>query len=478
MFTKVNIPSSLVDAVKSITEKKEMEKEELKGNQHKIDMNKNNKIDAHDFAILRSKKKGVKEEIDPEKTTTDTLKGREEKSPNPFLTKKVLFAPGNFKEEVELKEDHFKVGDKVKCKESGMTGEVVKLDEPSGEDDEEYYTVKREDGKTMKYAPNELSLVKEEKSNGASKKKETQFHKKLDTLVHSTFGKRKDEMKKEEVEQIDELKKSTLGSYVKKAAKDARINSMIGKDFEHKAKTSRKPGMKDAASTLSTQYKSKAWKRQDNVNKAVDRLTKEEINLDEESLTAGKRLISKHGEGTHTAKVYKDTDYDEYQVHHYKDGKHMGEGPVSYHDDKDDAQSTAEISLRQRLKEEMELNERSYSAKAARSGKDIGKPGKMFSKIASSAAKRYGSKESGEKVAGAVLAKLRMKEDVDMDIDDADVEEILNIVEKTLTEPEMKKREDVVKSMKKGFSGFRKRYGDKAKSVMYATATKIAKEKA
>jgi hypothetical protein len=97
MFTKVNIPSSLVDAVKSITEKKEMEKEELKGNQHKIDMNKNNKIDAHDFAILRSKKKGVKEEIDPEKTTTDTLKGREEKSPNPFLTKKVLFAPGNFK---------------------------------------------------------------------------------------------------------------------------------------------------------------------------------------------------------------------------------------------------------------------------------------------------------------------------------------------------------------------------------------------
>ena len=53
-----------------------------------------------------------------------------------------------------------------------------------------------------------------------------------------------------------------------------------------------------------------------------------------------------------------------------------------------------------------------YSAKKASAGKDIGKPGKMFSKIAKSAGKRYGSKESGEKVAGAVLAKLRTKEDV------------------------------------------------------------------
>jgi hypothetical protein len=50
-----------------------------------------------------------------------------------------------------------------------------------------------------------------------------------------------------------------------------------------------------------------------------------------------------------------------------------------------------------------------YSAKKASAGKDIGKPGKMFSKIAKSAGKRYGSKESGEKVAGAVLAKLRGK---------------------------------------------------------------------
>ena len=66
-----------------------------------------------------------------------------------------------------------------------------------------------------------------------------------------------------------------------------------------------------------------------------------------------------------------------------------------------------------------ELDEASYSAKAARAGKDIGKPGKAFGAIAKSAAERYGSKEKGEKVAGAVLAKLRAKEDVNED----DVEE-------------------------------------------------------
>jgi hypothetical protein len=38
--------------------------EELKGNQHKIDANKNNKIDAHDFKLLRSKLKVKKEEVE------------------------------------------------------------------------------------------------------------------------------------------------------------------------------------------------------------------------------------------------------------------------------------------------------------------------------------------------------------------------------------------------------------------------------
>ena len=48
---------ALADAVKEI-----LQQEALKGNQHEIDKNKNNKIDAHDFKILRGEKKAVKKE--------------------------------------------------------------------------------------------------------------------------------------------------------------------------------------------------------------------------------------------------------------------------------------------------------------------------------------------------------------------------------------------------------------------------------
>lgn len=60
-----------------------------------------------------------------------------------------------------------------------------------------------------------------------------------------------------------------------------------------------------------------------------------------------------------------------------------------------------------RFFESLQEAKKSYSAKEAHKGKDIGKKGKMFSKIAKSAEKKYGSKEAGKKVAGAILKKLR-----------------------------------------------------------------------
>lgn len=52
--------------------------------------------------------------------------------------------------------------------------------------------------------------------------------------------------------------------------------------------------------------------------------------------------------------------------------------------------------------------------------------------------------------------------------------DLADLEERTMTEPEMKKKEEIVKSMKKGIAGFKERYGDRAKEVMYATATKQA----
>lgn len=50
---------------------------------------------------------------------------------------------------------------------------------------------------------------------------------------------------------------------------------------------------------------------------------------------------------------------------------------------------------------------KSSAAKAARKGKDLGKKGKNFSKIAASAAKKYGSAAAGKRVAGAIFQKMR-----------------------------------------------------------------------
>jgi hypothetical protein len=55
-------------------------------------------------------------------------------------------------------------------------------------------------------------------------------------------------------------------------------------------------------------------------------------------------------------------------------------------------------------------------------------------------------------------------------------EEAEQVDERTLTKGETAEKERIVKGMKKSLSGFRARYGDKAKSVMYATATARAKK--
>ena len=79
--------------------------------------------------------------------------------------------------------------------------------------------------------------------------------------------------------------------------------------------------------------------------------------------------------------------------------------------DKQDSKQIAEdvkaTAPKSRLAESLDVAEAGYSAKSARAGHDIGKPGKNFAKIAKSAGAKYGSKAAGERVAGAVLNKLR-----------------------------------------------------------------------
>ena len=90
-------------------------------------------------------------------------------------------------------------------------------------------------------------------------------------------------------------------------------------------------------------------------------------------------------------------------------------------------------------------------------------------------AKAEGKKAQPNLTKGYVQAvKQEETEIAVINADKANGVQIETIDEKEMTSGEMEKREKIVKSMKKGLEGFKQRYGDRAKNVMYATATKQA----
>jgi len=105
---------------------------------------------------------------------------------------------------------------------SGMTGEVVKVDK---EEKGKYYTVKREDGKKVKYAPDELKL--EDEDEGASKESENKFHEKLDKLVHKTFGKRPEEPEEKKMKEEYDIFDIILEYLVAEGYADTNQNALV-----------------------------------------------------------------------------------------------------------------------------------------------------------------------------------------------------------------------------------------------------------
>jgi len=57
MKTYKQLLEGIDETLSLFLEEVEQTDEELKGNQHKIDANKNGKVDGHDFKILRNAKK-------------------------------------------------------------------------------------------------------------------------------------------------------------------------------------------------------------------------------------------------------------------------------------------------------------------------------------------------------------------------------------------------------------------------------------
>jgi len=88
-------------------------------------------------------------------------------------------------------------------------------------------------------------------------------------------------IKSEEVEQIDELKKSTLASYVKGATRDVASASRLQRGYETDAARSEFAPVRRGSELAAKNMRKFAAKRSRGIAKAVDKLAKEEVELDE-----------------------------------------------------------------------------------------------------------------------------------------------------------------------------------------------------
>lgn len=76
------------------------------------------------------------------------------------------------------------------------------------------------------------------------------------------------------------------------------------------------------------------------------------------------RIVAKHGDGRHTAKVYKDSDWGEYRVKFYTDNKHVGEDADYHTDDMEDANDTAKSALNKMYSNESKNEPRNESVES------------------------------------------------------------------------------------------------------------------
>jgi len=84
----------------------------------------------------------------------------------------------------------------------------------------------------------------------------------------------KEFMVSEDFEQLDELSKSTIGSYVNKATKDASTSSSASANWAHTSDKAKNPKIKAAAAKYSDEEESRKQKRLAGIGKAVKKLTK------------------------------------------------------------------------------------------------------------------------------------------------------------------------------------------------------------
>ena len=293
-----------------------------------------------------------------------------------------------------------------------------------------------------------------------------------DELTADDFKKlrAKKEVKKEEVETVEEGLQQTLRKYVPGYAK-AQLNKKM--DAQNYA---------SGDSTKKTVDKDVNYNR---YKKVADKLNKEEVEeLDEvkmadlPSTKVQGRAYGASKPEPHAVDVMKGPKEKELKDIEAEKKKKKFSEMVNLYQEKG-LKSLSEMLVKEEPDNE-QFTKELEDAKAKSEGK------KRNTEIAKGAVQAV--KQEGIEITDEMIFEVLENAGIDFEsLDDDELQIVANeayeildelskkeLDEREMTDAEMKKREDIVKGMKKGMAGFKERYGDRAKNVIYATANKQA----
>ena len=226
--------------------------EELKGKQHKIDANKNGKLDAHDFELLRKKKKVAEEAEELEELSIDTMKSYGDKRA------RTVFSGGRKPgESVDAAIDR-------KSKQSNMLSlartKINRVHRTGS-------TVNKESVEALdELSPSTMgSYAKKASSDFTARKPKMGYDGQLKKMQNRRVGVNRalDKMYGEEAEQIDELSHDTLRRYRMKAKS---IGDNEKGDINYRAKGRELAGRKTYGGRMAGIEKAKVMAKEETEN--------------------------------------------------------------------------------------------------------------------------------------------------------------------------------------------------------------------
>ena len=231
----IGIPDSVIEAAKSIAkgktevdvnpqykpdikdpdddDDKKVKKEELKGKQHKIDKNKNGKIDAHDFKLLR------KEDVELDEADSYSIRNTESDTDKIYHISKYPITSNH------------SIYKKIKAKDP--KAQIHKNGQPVKEE------VEQIDEKEVIFTGSPQHTAKKAAEHKKMGYKVVSMKKHTSGSFGDNSEKHTYKMAKEEVEQVDEISDTTLKSYRTKAMQH-RMGHEPGDSAEVKADRNRK----------------------------------------------------------------------------------------------------------------------------------------------------------------------------------------------------------------------------------------------